>query len=140
MVRKTRVDAFTTSVNAPTTQVATGQRLRYAGQTGSNPQFNIANQGIGSKALPALAGNTATTVTISDTNINSTSIVFFQVKRAGASGATTPAAATVGFIQIVAPTFCGSGSVVVDVVNTSGTAILATDYELWYWAVGPGLT
>jgi hypothetical protein len=104
-------------------------KISAAGQTGNTSAANVANQGIGTVALPALAAATSGTVTVTDARITTASIIQATVAR----GTTTPTA--LGSV-VVAARLPGSGSCVFDVRNThASTATLSTDYTLWYWVV-----
>lgn len=99
-------------------------------QTVNKVAGNVANQGIGTVALPALAAGAVGTVTISDTWIHTESIIFCQVKR----GTTTAVAGAVATL-ILALRPATTGACIVDVMNHGAAATLATDYVLHYEVV-----
>jgi hypothetical protein len=102
----------------------------HSGQTGNTVANNVANQGIGTVALPALTSGATGTVTITDSRITASSLIWITVKR----GTTTPAAGALAGIvaDLQAP---GSGSCVVDLRNAGTAATLSTDYVLHYLVV-----
>lgn len=118
------------TASTPNPGVKSGRKWKYHGQTGNTVAGNVANIGMGTVAVPALSAAATGTVTITDSKIASTSLVWLQVK----IGTTTASAGAVATVH----TSCrapGSGSVVVDVTNLGSAATLSTDYQLWYWVV-----
>lgn len=118
-------------------QFLPGYRLRF-GQAGGAAQFNTANQGIGTVALPAIAAGATGEVTINDSTIDSTSMVFCQVTRNKSAGFTVPAAGAIaGLVADVKAISTSQPNITIELRNVGSAATLATDYELWYWIVGP---
>jgi|GEM_PF-3444853 len=122
------LDDITAGITHP--GLRSGRKWKYHGQTGNTVALNIANQGVGTGALPALAAGATGTITITNSLITTLSLIFCQVK----IGTTTAAAGAVATVltQLRAP---AAGSCVVDVTNLGSAAMLATDYVLHYWVV-----
>jgi len=118
-----------TSIAGAQPGLLAGRKFYFLGQTDNRIASNVANQGIGTVALPALAAGATGTVTITDSLITFLSIVLLTVKR----GTTTPAAGALAAITVSGQQ-PSSGSVVVDIRNNGSVATLATDYVLHYLA------
>lgn len=108
----------------------TGHKLDFLAQTASAAASSAANQGVGTVTVPALSAGATGNLTITNSLIATTSLIFLTLRR----GTTTPGAGAVATVlcQARAP---GSGSVVVDVTNLGSAATLSTDYELWFLIV-----
>jgi hypothetical protein len=103
------------------------RKFKIHGQTANIVASNVANQEVGTVAVPALAAGATGTITISNTLITTTSLVQVMGWRIGT---TTPGAGA-----YVAPTYFAapaSGSVVLNIINPTAVAILSTDFQLWY--------
>lgn len=118
-----------THTGAPYPGTAPGVKYLALGQTGNTVATNVANQGIGTVACPALSAGAVGTVTISDSLITANSLIFCTVRR----GTTTPASGAYCMVRdVMTPT---SSSVVVNVVNLGSAATLSTDEQLFYMVV-----
>lgn len=107
-------------------EILPGEKLFFSGQTANTAAGNVANQGIGTVALPVITAGTTGTVTISDTQIRTTSIVMLTVKQ----GPTPDATAGRGIcVTLQAP---GTGSVVVEYTPLVNMAqAWALHYHVW---------
>lgn len=111
----------------PNPGVLPGRKLKMLGQAGNTVASNVANQGVGTVAVPALAAGATTTLTITDSTITTASLIDLQ-----AAYGTTPPTDGQAIPQLVVKSVA-AGSAAVVVKNTDGTnAIAANNYVCWY--------
>ena len=80
------VDTLGEGINAG---VLTGRKLKWFGQTAGVAAGNVANQGIGTVALPALAAGAVGTVVVGDTLVTTNSLILLTSKIGPLGDATT---------------------------------------------------
>jgi hypothetical protein len=112
--------------NGPNPGVLPGHKLKWLGQTGNTASGSVADQGIGTVALPPIAAGATGSITITDARITAASLIFVSVK----DGPTPDTAAGRGVVAWAkAPTM---GQVV---VNYTPLATMANAWALHYWVV-----
>lgn len=121
-------DPTVTLGNLPQWTFSSGRRLKYKAQTGNTVAGNVANQGIGTNALPAVTNGTTTTQVVNNTLVTAASIILCQVRR----GTTTPAAGALASLIVEVTSIVAGTSFTVTIRNVGTAATLSTDYQLWY--------
>ena len=100
-------------------------KLKWLGQAANTAAGNVANQGIGTVGLPALGAGAEGTVTVTDSLITASSLVFVTV--VNANGDTTAGARVTADVRMPA-----SGSVV---VHYKTDQAMSAAWAAWYWVV-----